>query len=216
MKKFAFVSDFDGTLTDKDFYWIIIDKYLKESGKELYRQWKEKKMPDVEFLGAVFESINRTEPEILDDILSIPFDKYAKEFIEKIKKAGGDFIILSAGTSYYIEILLQHEKIDGITIISNKGIYKNRGVFMLPDKASPYYSEIYGVDKALVVKELKNKYEEIFYAGDSAPDFKASLLADTVFAKSKLQDMLKEEGHPFIGFNNFSQVENYLTKIGVI
>ena len=30
MKDFAFISDFDGTLTKKDFYKILSDAYLKE------------------------------------------------------------------------------------------------------------------------------------------------------------------------------------------
>ena len=33
-KKFAFISDFDGTLTHKDFYQMIIDEYLGEEGKD--------------------------------------------------------------------------------------------------------------------------------------------------------------------------------------
>ena len=41
-KKFAFISDFDGTLTNKDFYKMIIDEYLGEEGKELYKAWRRK------------------------------------------------------------------------------------------------------------------------------------------------------------------------------
>ena len=42
MKKFVFVSDFDGTLTEKDFYQMIIEDRLGEMGKALFDAWKRK------------------------------------------------------------------------------------------------------------------------------------------------------------------------------
>lgn len=40
MKKWAFVSDFDGTISNKDFYWVIIEKYYPE-GRDLLRSGKQ-------------------------------------------------------------------------------------------------------------------------------------------------------------------------------
>jgi len=103
MKKFAFVSDFDGTLSSKDFYHIIIEKYMGDEGKKLYNEWKKTKKINVEFLNIVFGSTNLSEKEIYEEIVQIPLDRYAKDFINKIKENNGDFYIVSAGTSYYIK-----------------------------------------------------------------------------------------------------------------
>jgi 2,3-diketo-5-methylthio-1-phosphopentane phosphatase len=216
VKKFAFFSDFDGTLSNKDFYQIIIDKYITEEGTELFKKWRAKEIKDVDFLGYVFKSINRSEDEILEDILSIPLDSYAKEFIENIKAAGGDFIVLSAGTRYYIERLFEKEGIKDVTIYSNNGVYKDKGIHFDIDTSHWSYSEIYGIDKAKVVEQLKTNYETVYYAGDSEPDIKPSLLADIVFAKNQLKDLLKAESCPFIPFDNFKQIEEYLKKEGVL
>lgn len=216
MKKFAFFSDFDGTLSNKDFYQIIIDKYITEEGTKLFKKWRAKEIKDVDFLGYIFKSINRTEDEIQDDILSIPLDAYAKEFIEHINAAGGDFIVLSAGTRYYIERLFDREGIKNVTIYSNTGVYKDKGIHFDIDTKHWSYSEIYGIDKAKVVEKLKKDYETIYYAGDSEPDVKPSMLADTVFAKNQLKDLLKAENYPFIPFDNFRQIEEYLKKEGVL
>lgn len=43
MKNFAFISDFDGTFTEKDFYKIITDEYLKDECCEIYKDWKNKR-----------------------------------------------------------------------------------------------------------------------------------------------------------------------------
>ncbi len=215
-KKFAFISDFDGTLTHKDFYQMIIDAYLGEEGKELYKAWRKSEYKDKDFLHKIYSSINRDEGEILEDILKIEWDKSADKVIQKIREAGGDFIILSAGTSYYIDILLKEKGLSNIKVYSNPGEYKDRGIHLKIDKNNPYYSEVYGIDKGKVVADLKRKYSYVYYAGDSAPDIPPCKLADICFAKGKLQGMLQEEGVNFIPMSDYSDIEKSLFEKRVI
>ncbi|AIF51021.1 MtnX-like HAD-IB family phosphatase [Pelosinus sp. UFO1] len=215
MKEFIFVSDFDGTMSAKDFYHIIMDKYLGEWGRELYASWKRNEMMDVEFLTTVFKSINRTEEEIYEDILSIKLDKSIAAFIEYIKISGGDFLVLSAGTQYYIKRLLDFEGVHGVEIIANDGKYENKGITLIPpDKQHPFYSQRYGIDKAKVVQSLKQKYKKVYYAGDGGPDVSAALLADIAFAKGTLITLLQTEAAKYVPFEYFFQVEEYLKSKG--
>lgn len=206
MKDFVFVSDFDGTLTDRDFYKMITDEYLKEECVELYKDWRNKRIKDVEYLGYVFNNMGRNEEEILEDIMKINLDPYALEFINNVKAANGDFVIVSAGTSYYIDIVLKKNKIDDIEVYSNKGVYKDKGIHFVFNKESQFYSDIYGIDKLLVVKKLQQNYKKVFYAGDSEPDLKPALSADVVFARGSLIEMLQEAHKDFIKFENFSDI----------
>ena len=217
LKEFIFISDFDGTMSERDFYHIVMDKYLGQKGKELYASWKRDEMLDVEFLTIVFKAMNRSEQEIDEDILSINIDNYLPTFIEKIKLAGGDFLILSAGTKYYIERLLAIKEMYGIEVISNDGKYENKGITLIPpDKENPFYSERYGIDKAKVVQSLKGKYKKVYFAGDSGPDVNAALLADVAFAKGQLIPLLEAKGAKHVPFTCFSQVEDYLQKNGFL
>jgi len=216
MREFIFFSDFDNTITNKDFYKIVIEKHLGEKGIQLYNDWKAKKMKDVDFLNMVFSSMDSSEEEVISDILTIPFDMDAHSLIKEIKEAGGDFIILSAGADYYIKELLEYYGIEGVKIISNPSEYRDGGIHIMQDYDSPYYSDVYGVDKALVVKDFKDKAKRIFYAGDSGPDLKAAEQADIIFAKGTLQKLLKDEGYPFIPINSFKEIKDYLVKTEVI
>lgn len=206
MKNFAFVSDFDGTLTEKDFYKIITDDYLKDEVSSMYQDWRNKKIKDKDYLGYIFKNIRRNEDEIYEDIMKISIDPYASEFVKNIKNAGGDFIIVSAGTSYYINKIIEKHGIDDVEIYSNKGVYKDNGIHFVLDEKNEFYSDIYGIDKMKVVKSLKNKYDKIFYAGDSEPDLNASLLADVIFARGSLVQLLKKENKPFFEFKTFSDI----------
>ncbi|MDP4183518.1 MAG: MtnX-like HAD-IB family phosphatase, partial [Bacillota bacterium] len=206
MKDFVFISDFDGTLTDEDFYYIIMNRYLGDEGKKIYKDWIDEKMSVFEFLQKIFGSINESEEEVYKAVMNINFDKYAKGLIKSVKEANGEFIILSAGCSYYIEKLLEHLGIQDVKVISNKGVYENGRILMTADTDSPFYSEVYGVDKALAVEYYKEQYDRLYYAGDSEPDFRASKKADIIFAKGHLQKMLKEANHSFVEVDNFNEI----------
>ena len=215
MKKFVFFSDFDNTISKKDFYQIVIDKYMKEYGDRLFTQWKKGEMKDIDFLNAIFNKMGLSEEQIIKDINEIPIDVSAIKLINLVQQHGGDFVILSAGTSYYIEKIIKSYNINGVRVISNTGTYKDGGIYITPEKNSPYYSDIYGIDKCKVVLDIKKLYEKSYYAGDSKPDLMAAMNVNVAFAKSELQELMKNEGGKFIPFSNFDEIITYLTNKGV-
>lgn len=216
MKDWIFISDFDGTLTHKDFYWMVIDKYLPEKGRELFKIWKQGELTDAVFLATVFASMNRSQEEIDQDIREIPVDEGMEELIRRVQASGGDFLILSAGNGYYIERILAWRHLESTAMISNPGTYQDRGIRMTPDPNSPFYSPRYGVDKEKVVLDYKQRYKKVYYAGDSEPDLKAAVHADIAFARDQLQDMLLANGHPFVPFRQLSEVIAHLEALGVL
>lgn len=215
MKKWAFVSDFDGTISKQDFYNVMIDKYFPE-GRELFKKWKAGVLKDIDFLTSIFQSINQEEEKIIEDILNIPIDEYVPDFIKKVQESGADFYILSAGTDYYIQHLLKKYGIDHVKVFSNKGFYRDQNVYMDINPNEWHYSERYGIDKAKVIKRLKEEYEAIYFAGDSEPDSHPAVYADLTFAKNGLQDMLREKKLPFISVRDFQEIEAYLVDKAVL
>lgn len=209
-KRFLFLSDFDGTLSDKDFFHIIIDRYFQKESEKLYADWDNKVTTDLEYLSRLFASIGQNQAAIDEDVGRIPFDPDAKKVIEHVRRLGGDFVVISAGTDYYIRKIFDRYDISNVRIISNPGEYKDRGIRLNVDPSGHYYSELYGVDKEKVARDLMEGYDKVFFAGDSLPDLKAALLADTIFAKGKLQGLLDEEKRDYVPIRSFADVENYL------
>lgn len=91
MKKWAFVSDFDGTISKKDFYHLVMEKYFHE-GASLFTKWKAGEMKDIEFLSTVFSSIHQNETQIIEDIHSLEIDEHVTAFIRKVQAQGGGFL----------------------------------------------------------------------------------------------------------------------------
>ncbi|MCA0990523.1 MULTISPECIES: MtnX-like HAD-IB family phosphatase [Bacillales] len=215
MKKWAFVSDFDGTISKKDFYWLVIDTYYPE-GKPLYKKWKAGEMQDIDFLSQVFQSIDQHEEQIIQDILSLPIDEHVPSFIRTVQESGGDFYILSAGTDYYIHHILEHYGIKDVPVFSNKGYYEDKNVHLSIDENHKHYSRRYGIDKSKVIAELKETYDVVYFAGDSEPDSHPAKVADLTFAKDALQDLLKENHVPYVAVDSFLQIEEFLREKGTV
>lgn len=210
----VFVSDFDGTISLRDFYWIIIDKYLGKEYIDLYRRWQEREIRDVDFLNAVFNNINKDLETVLNDIYSIPIDSKAIDFIKWFTNEVGEFYIVSAGCQYYIDILIEKYGLkEFVKVIANPGYYENGNIYMVPDKTKEYYSEVFGVDKGKAVEMIKSNCDFLFFAGDSRPDYYAAKFADYVFAKHQLADILRSENIKFFEFSDFGDILNKTKEI---
>lgn len=79
-----------------------------------------------------------------------------------------------------------------------------------------HYSERYGIDKSKVIQKLKEEYETVYFAGDSEPDSHPAKFADVTFAKDALQDLLRQQGVPFVAVETFEDIEQYLKEKGRI
>lgn len=203
MNDIFIISDFDGSLTFKDFYWIIIDEYLGDVGREYFKRWKNEELLDIEFLNYIFKNIGKTEEEIDEIINSIPFDDSSIPLMNLFKDK---FIVLSAGTSYYIKKIFEKHGIKDIKIISNDGIYKNKGIEIIPDCSNEFYSKRYGVDKRKVVESFKKPGRTLVYIGDSEPDYLASKECEIIFARGSLKELLDKEKRENFYYESFKDV----------
>lgn len=204
MKRFLFISDFDGTMTSQDFFLQIMYRY--EHAKVFSNNWKS----GFELLSDVFGSINLSEDELQKEIEHIPLDTYFADAVKLVRNCGGDFLILSAGCKYYIERKLKAEGINNIDVIANDGVYRKGGIELVRDKNNRFYSEKFGIDKEKVVKYFRNKYEVIAYAGDSFVDFDACKLCDLKFSKGRLDNILNLFAIDHYNFKNFSEIVKIL------
>lgn len=210
MKDFVFVSDFDGTITDIDFDEILLLNILKDRKKEFDEIWENGNLNIIDYLKFVYGSINCSEEKLLEEILKIKIDEYLKDFIKFVRNNNGEFIVVSSGTSYYIDIILKKYKLNKIKVISNKGIFINNRLELIIDKNSYIYSKEFGIDKKKIVEDLKNEYKEVYYAGDGKSDLNAALSSDLIFSKGTLKTELNRMQVKNIEFENYKKIKEFL------
>jgi 2,3-diketo-5-methylthio-1-phosphopentane phosphatase len=212
-KNRVLISDFDGTISKKDFFWYVIDLLLAKEDISPWNDYLEKKISHIEALSRIFRKIRLGEEEFFNFILSLPIEECFVETVHYCHENNIGFYIISAGADFYIKYILQHLKVDNmVKLISNESIYKPESGLIInkPDKSREFYSENYGVNKKLAVETIKKNYDFAIYAGDGRPDFEAAKAADKVFAKDALLELCQANGVQSSKFDNYCEILEYL------
>lgn len=216
--KVAFISDFDGTISKKDFFYMVIDTLLKDK-KDALAPWKDYlagKIKHIDALTGIFSQIHLTQNELDKFISTIEVDSYFYDTAKYCKDKNIPFYICSAGTNYYIKKRIPDTlRKYNIELISNNAIYSQKDGMKLvaPPETSPYYNANTGISKQAIVQKLKEEGFFTIYAGDGKPDFKSAQIADVVFAKDMLLELCKKEKIKTEPFNDFTDILNYIRSI---
>ncbi|WP_372519467.1 MtnX-like HAD-IB family phosphatase [Candidatus Ruminimicrobiellum ovillum] len=216
--KIVLISDFDGTISKKDFFYMVIDTLLKDK-KDALAPWNDYlngKIKHIDALTGIFSQIHLTQQELDEFISTIEVDPFFYDTAKYCMEKKIPFYICSAGTNYYIKkrIVDTLSKYN-IILISNDATYSQQDGMKLvaPEETSPYYNSNTGISKEKIVQKLKDDGFFTIYAGDGKPDFKSAQIADVVFAKDMLLELCKEKNIKTKPFNDFKDILNYIRSI---
>ena len=203
-----FLSDFDGTISKKEFYEFFVERGLEELNKDCINRVIRGEITSFEYLDLILSSVNLSKEEIDEIINSMKLSNGFIDLYKYIKNNGGDFAVVSAGSSYYIQPILDNLQLE-YELFSNGGYFTNNGIKMeYPE--DKYRESFYGIDKGAVALALKEKYNTIIFAGDGSSDIAAAKHADIVFAKSTLAYKLSKTRIKFYHFEDFDDILNIL------
>lgn len=208
MKKTIVVSDFDGTITQKDGLYTFVQDYAKGDWEKIEQDWTEGKISSKECLIEEFKLI----PDLSEELISkfaktIDVDEHFKDFYLNLSEKGIDFCVVSDGIDYFINKILKQHGLENLEIISNHGTF--RGEFFeltFPNDSSECKNNA-GTCKCKIISDLKQEYKKVIYIGDGVSDFCVADKADILFAKSRLLNYCKENNIKHIPFETFEDIE---------
>lgn len=213
LKKTAFVTDFDGTITGDDFFSYITRRWFDNEALKPWREYLAGQRTHFDALNAMFRQLRVPEEELRGFIRRIPVDPCFEKTVSFCRSKNIPVYITSAGCDYYINILIGNLIEEyALKLITNHGEYSPQtGLSMTPPPASsPYYDKSVGISKAAIVRGLKREGYEVVYAGDGPPDLPPAKAADIVFAKKMLLGLCWEKKINVFAFENFSEIRAYL------
>ena len=208
-----FVSDYDGTITGKDFFSLLAERYLPANAPDYFAQYREGRISHLEAMAAYFAFAPTDEQQLEELLTASQPDPDLSASAALLRRAGWKLWVVSAGSSWYIERVLSRAGV-AATIYSNPGRVENgRGLVLeKPDPSSPYYSASEGVDKSAVVRHALRVADSVAFAGDGPPDLQPALLArpELRFARGFLAEALRERGEGFKPFSRWSEIAREL------
>lgn len=212
MKNMIFVSDFDGTITEKDSLYHFFERYGLDEWKVVEQLWVDGKISSKECLIREFELVPNLSEKLIDEFVSeIKIDKYFLEFNKLRIKNGYDFVIVSDGLDYFINKILIKNNLENIRVVTNHAEFINdKFTLDFPNSCSECKNDS-GTCKCKVISDLRKTYEKICYIGDGVSDYCAADKADILYAKKSLLKHCKEQNIPCLEYESYKDITEIFT-----
>jgi 2-hydroxy-3-keto-5-methylthiopentenyl-1-phosphate phosphatase len=203
VKKYAIITDFDGTVTTADIGNAIAlraGSITLQGIEEDYKNHKDAK----EWMAYHFGRMNFSKEEFENLVLSLARIRPGfGELAEYAKQRAIPFEIASGGLDIYINPVLKRGNIKDILVYSMRGVFNGRKITVdfphFPDLTLDNF-------KAARVNFYKEKGYAVIFAGDGPSDFTAAKAADIVFATDRLENLCKINKIKHQKLKNFKEI----------
>jgi 2,3-diketo-5-methylthio-1-phosphopentane phosphatase len=205
------VSDFDGTMTRRDFYQLVAERLLPPGTPDYWREYRAERLSHFEALNAYFAAAVSGEAALHEIARDMGLDPDLRDDVRRLRSSGWAVVVASAGCAWYISRLL-HEAGVELQVHANPGdVVDGRLVMELP-RTSPVFSPSTGIDKPGVVRLALATHDVVAFAGDGPPDLEPALLVrpELRFATGHLAGELERLGEGFHRFERWSEVARTL------
>lgn len=206
------VSDFDGTMTQYDFYKLAIESLLPPETPDYWAEYRAGTITHFEALRRYFASIRASEKDVLTIVKQMNLDSGVSAAVEALHRKGWNVVVASAGCDWYIRKLLGDAGVS-VDVHSNPGQFvSGRGLLMEMPQHSPFLSSTLGINKTGIVQHFLAEGRTVAFAGDGFPDAEPARLVpgELRFARGDLADVLQEEGLVFHRYEAWSDIAKAL------
>ncbi|WP_445630054.1 HAD-IB family phosphatase [Nostoc sp. DSM 114167] len=206
MKRIVFC-DFDGTITVDETFVAVLKKFAPVISAKLLPEMYAKRLTLREGVKEILQSIpSASYPEILEFTKPQLIRPGFIELLDFLEFQGVSLIVISGGLRGMVEVVL-----DGI-------VHRIERIYAVDVDISSTYLKVnseYEGDTELIAKvQVMDRYpaDEKIAIGDSITDLNMGLQASVVFARSPLAKYLDEHQKPYISWDDFFQIRDYLAK----
>src|SRR5262249_5090575 len=124
------VTDFDGTLTGRDFFQLVVEAFAPEALAEFWDGYRAGRYTHFEALAGIFASIRASEDDVLAVVRRAELEPELKPWLRRLQAAGWDVVVTSAGCRWYIDRLLRAAGVE-LEVHANPGRFEpGRGLVM--------------------------------------------------------------------------------------
>ncbi|MEH2171666.1 HAD-IB family phosphatase [Nostoc sp.] len=206
MKRIVFC-DFDGTITVDETFVAVLKKFAPVLSAKLLPEMYAKRLTLREGVKEILQSIpSASYPEILEFTKPQLIRPGFIELLDFLEFQGVSLIVISGGLRGMVEVVL------------DKILHRIEKIYAVDVDISSAYLKVnseYEGDTELIAKvQVMDRYsaDEKIAIGDSITDLNMGLQASVVFARSPLAEYLDEHQKPYIPWNDFFQIRDYLAK----
>lgn len=209
------VTDFDGTLTNRDYFELILDRHQPPKGQAIWDGFKAGRLTHFEAISGVFGTLPGDLAGAEALVRELDPSPGLGAAVRRLQEAGWELQIASAGCGWYIERFLAWQGIAAEVHACPGDFVEGEGLVMRQATDSPFASGTHGIDKPAVVRAALARDSVVAVAGDSGTDHDGMLMvpAERRFARRWLAEDLRAEDEGFHSFEHWPEIVDVMLDV---
>jgi 2-hydroxy-3-keto-5-methylthiopentenyl-1-phosphate phosphatase len=204
--------DFDGTITEEDASFFLLDKFAQGDWRRLFQQYKEQRMSVGEFNTRAFAMVKADKHRLLEALEgNVKVRTGFHELVTYCREEGLRFVIVSNGLDFYIRAVLSESGLGDLEMHAAQASFHPTGMKV----------RYVGPDGKTVEEGFKDSYIESFlrlgfrviYIGNGDSDIAPAKRAHRVFATGDLLAYRRENNLNCKPFTHFREVIRELERM---
>ncbi|MGD9115576.1 MAG: MtnX-like HAD-IB family phosphatase [Dehalococcoidia bacterium] len=205
-------SDFDGTLTEEDVSFALLDAFAEGDWRKLFEQYRQGKMSVGDFNSKAFAMVKASREELIKVARAdVKLREGLRNLVNYCQQRSFRFLIVSNGLDFYIKTILEDVGLGNIEVYAAHTEFVPGGLKV----------DYIGPEGTVLKKGFKEAYTKLFLTqgyqvvciGNGPSDYSPSALAQHVFARDGLMDVCKEKKLKCQPFEDLNDVVRGLEKI---
>ena len=195
--------DFDGTITEEDTSFFLLDAFAQGDWRRLLQEYKEHKISVGEFNTRAFAMVKADKPTLLKALKGkVKVRAGLHELVNYCLRRGFSLVIVSNGLDFYIEATLKDLGLKNIEVHAAQASFHPEGMevqYLGPDgkRLEVGFKEAY-------IESFLNLGYKIIYMGNGDSDIAPAKYAHHVFATGELLAHCRENNLKCKPFENFT------------
>ncbi len=197
--------DFDGTITEEDMGFLLLDSFASKDWKRLLTEYREGRMSVGRFNTRAFAMVKADRQTLLKFVRSkakvrAGFD----ELLTYCRRKDFRFVIVSNGLVFYIEAILRHIGIDNIDILAAKADFTTNGIDT--QYIGPGGNLLQDGFKEAYIRLFLSRGYRVVYIGNGTSDTLPARQAHHIFATGELLTYCQQTNLDCTPFTNLNDV----------
>ena len=197
--------DFDGTITDEDASFFLLDAYAGGDWRGLLQDYKDHRITVGEFNTRAFAMVTADRETMLRTVKdNIRIRPGFQELLDCCGRKGFRFVIVSNGLEFYIRATLEDIGLEDIELHAAMAWFRPEGMkvrYLGPD-GKPLGDGL----KLEYMKLFLSQGYRVIYAGNGDSDIYAAKYAHKVFATGELLKYFRAHGLRCQPFNELTDI----------
>jgi 2-hydroxy-3-keto-5-methylthiopentenyl-1-phosphate phosphatase len=204
--------DFDGTITEQDTSFFLLDSFAQGDWRRWLRQYKERRISVGEFNAGAFAMVKVDKHRLLGSLEgNVKVRAGFHELVDYCREKGFRFVVVSNGLAFYEQAVLTDLGLGSLEVHAAEAAFHHEGMkvrYVGPDGKTVSA----GFKQAYVESFLRLGYR-VIYIGNGDSDIAPAEYAHQVFATGDLLAYCRENNLSCKPFEDFRQVVRNLEQM---